>query len=129
MRPSRLARHRHYVALYKEFIRPLLATCRLYHHAPISARGGAASSGWFALEYGTPDRSKGWATIVRTGPSERDRYVLMPRGLDRSLNYKVTFDSTGEIATVDGWALVRDGIPVHVESVLSSELLMFEEAR
>jgi hypothetical protein len=52
----------------------------------------------------------------------------MPRGLDRSRPYRVTFDSTGESATVDGWALVHQGIPVHLESVLSSEILLFEEA-
>ena len=89
-------------------------------------RGGVTSSGWLALEYGTPDRTKGWATIIRVGPSESDRYVLLPRGLDRGKRYRVTFDSTGETAAIDGWELVRDGVPVHLESVLSSELMLFE---
>jgi hypothetical protein len=126
MPPRRLKEHLHYAGLYKEFIRPLLPSCRLYHHAPISTRGGVTSSGWLALEYGTPDRTSGWAMVVRIGPSETDRYVLEPRGLDRGVAYRVTFDSTGETAAVDGWELMRDGVPVQLESVLSSELLLFE---
>jgi alpha-galactosidase len=128
MPPGRIERHVHFARIYKEFIRPLLATCKLYHHAPISSRAGVTASGWLALEYGTPDRTKGWATIVRIGPSDSDRYLLLPRGLDRGKRYRVTFDSSGETATLDGWELVRDGVPVYLESVLSSELLLFEEA-
>jgi len=126
MPAGRLERHLHFAELYRDFIRPLLATCRMYHHAPISARGGITSSGWLALEYGTPDRTKGWATIVRVGPSETDRYVLRPKGLDRGKTYRVTFDSTGDCATVAGWQLVRDGVPVQLESVLTAELVLFE---
>ena len=39
----------HYANLYKGFIRPLLATCKMYHHAPISSRSGVTSGGWFAM--------------------------------------------------------------------------------
>ena len=53
-------------------------------------------------------------------------HVFRPRGLDPGKAYRVTFDSTGETAVVGGWELVRDGVPVHLESVLSSELLLFE---
>ena len=123
---ERVARHLHYANIYKEFIRPLLPTCKMYHHAPISSRGGITSSGWFALEYATPERAKGWATIVRIGPSDSDTYPFIPKGLDRGKTYRVTFDSTGETATIAGWQLVGDGVPIRLESVLSSELLLFE---
>ena len=126
MPPARVERHKHYAKLYKEFMRPLLGTCKQYHHAPISARTGITSSGWVVLEYAAPDRTKGWATIIRVGPSDTDRYVLLPKGLDRGKTYRVTFDSTGETATVGGWELVRDGVPVDLESVLTSEIVLFE---
>ena len=116
-----------YAKLYREFIRPLLPTCKMYHHAPISARGGVTANGWFAVEYASPDRAKGWATIARIGESESDIYLFTPRGLHRGKTYTVTFDSTGESATIDGLRLVQAGIPIHLESIAASELLCFEE--
>ena len=106
-----------YAKLYREFIRPLLPTCKMYHHSPISARGGVTANGWFAIEYASPDRAKGWATIARIGESESDTYIFTPRGLHRGKTYTVTFDSTGESATIDGLRLVQAGIPINLESI------------
>lgn len=55
----------HYGAIYKEFIRPLLPTCKVYHHEPVNCSGGVESGPWFAMEYAAPDRSQGWALVVR----------------------------------------------------------------
>ena len=115
-----------YARVYKEVIRPLLPACRMYHHAPVSARGGVTSSGWFAMEFTSPDRSRGWATIVRTGASESDTYLFVPRGLDPAKTYRLTFDSMNATATADGLRLVRDGLSIRLEAILSSELLLFE---
>jgi alpha-galactosidase len=124
--PPRRDRYLHYANLYKKFIRPILPTCKMFHHAPVSSEGGVMSSGWFVTEYDAPDRGRGWATVVRIGSSDSDTYVLKPRGFDRGKTYRVTFDSTGETATMNGIELVRDGVPVRLESVMSSELLLFE---
>jgi alpha-galactosidase len=126
MNPLRLERFRHYSNLYKQFIRPLLATCKVYHHAPVSADGGVESSGWFAMEYAAPDRSKGWATLIRIGKSDTPEYRFKPRGLDPGKSYRLTIDSLGSAATVSGWELLREGIPVRLETLGSSELLLFE---
>ena len=124
--PWRMQRCQHYRKIFKEFIRPLLPTCLIYHHAPISANTGFNSSGWFAMEFGAPDRSKGWALMVRIGRSESDTYLLVPRGLDRGRTYKVTFDSTAETAQISGWDLVSHGIAIRIESLMDSELILFE---
>lgn len=124
--PRRRDRYLHYVHLYKTFIRPILPTCRMYHHAPVSSTGGVTTGGWFATEYAAPDRGKGWATIVRIGASDSDTYRFKPRGLDVGKTYQVTFDSRGETATLGGVELIRDGCPVRLEPVMSSELLLFE---
>ena len=124
--PERRARYTHYVDLYKKSIRPILPVCRMYHHAPVSAKGGVTSIGWFAMEYTSPDRSKGWANIVRIGPSDSDTCHFKPRGLDRGKTYRVTFDSTGETVKQTGIDLVRYGLPVRLEAMMSSELLLFE---
>lgn len=126
MTPRRLKLYRHYVKLYKEFIRPILPTSKVFHHAPISARGGVESSGFFAMEFAAPDRSRGWATVIRIGPSEGDTYILKPRGLHRGRRYQVTLDSSNEVLTVDGLSLARDGIPLRLEALSDSELVLFE---
>jgi alpha-galactosidase len=128
MNPVRTEQFKRYSDLYKKFIRPILPTSKVYHHAPISADTGVESGGWFAMEFAAPDRSKGWATLLRTrvGNGETPEYIFKPRGLDPGRTYRVTFDSTGSKATVPGLQLIRDGVPVRLETLVSSELLMFE---
>jgi hypothetical protein len=117
-----------YGRIYKEFIRPLLPTCRMYHHAPVCSRGGVTSCGWFAVEFAAPDRSKGWSVIVRIGEVQSDVFQLVPRGLDPAVRYRVTFDSADSSVVADGLRLAREGIAIRLEATLSSELLLFEAA-
>jgi alpha-galactosidase len=126
MNPAIRQAYVHYANLYKSFIRPLLPTCKMFHHAPVAATIGVASSPWFVMEFAAPDRAKGWATIVRMANGDSDTYLFRPRGLDPARSYRVTYDSTGTKATVDGLRLVQEGLPIRLESALSSELLLFE---
>jgi len=73
--PERRERFLHYANLYKQFIRPLLPTCRMYHHEPINARKGVESRPWFAMEFASPERTQGWATIIRLRNGPGDRFV------------------------------------------------------
>ncbi|OHB76729.1 MAG: hypothetical protein A2W31_03750 [Planctomycetes bacterium RBG_16_64_10] len=124
--PQRRARFLHYGRLYKEFIRPLLPTCKVYHHEPIHSRGGVTSSGWFVMEYAAPDRAKGWAVLIRTGPTDTDTYLFRPRGLDPGKTYQVRFDSLDSTAPSQGLHLLREGLPIRLESTGSSELILFD---
>ncbi len=124
--PARKERFLHYGRIYKEFIRPLLPTANVYHHEPVNARGGVTSSGRFVIEYAAPDRSKGWAILVCIGAAGGDTYLFRPRGLDPGKKYRVTFDRLATTATVEGLSLLRDGLPVRLENMGSSELLLFE---
>lgn len=124
--PERLDKYVRYGKLYKEFIRPLLPSCKVYHHAPISSRGSVESSPWFAMEFASPDRKKGWALIVRIGMSDSDTYIFHPRGLSRGEEYKITFDSTGETAEEDGLDLINDGLKIRLEYLAASEMVLFE---
>lgn len=149
--PQRRERFLHYAGIYKRFIRPLLPTCKMYHHEPVNWRAGVESSAWFAVEYASPERTKGWATIVRmrNGPGgkfvpgywndvlndrvvpsaqdwQSDAYVFKPRGLDPAKTYRVTFDSMNTAVTVDGLRLLQDGLTIRLENVGMSELLLFE---
>ena len=40
-------------------------------------------------------------------------------------SYHLTVDSLGSTVTVTGWELMREGIPVRLETLGSSELLLF----
>ena len=88
--PTRRDRFRHYARIYKEFIRPNMRDCRMYHHAPVSDLGGVESGGWFAVEFASADRGKAWTTIVRIGETESPVYQFRPRGLQLDRDYKVT---------------------------------------
>ena len=126
LHPERLERFRHYANLYKTFIRPLWPTSRVFHHEPVNRSGGVESSPWFAMEFSSPDKRKGWATIVRVGYTDDDGYLFKPKGLDLGKTYRVTFDSTGSSIDVRGLELVRDGLAIPLESRIESELLLFE---
>lgn len=114
----------HYSEIYKTFIRPALASCLVYHHAPVNASGGVEDGHWFAMEFATPDRSKGWAVVIRLDNSE-DTYTLKPRGLNTQKQYRVAFDSTGKDEVVSGRTLCHTGIDVHPNGGQASELLLF----
>lgn len=126
LHPDQLAKYRHYTELYKSFIRPLLPSCRVYHHAPVSSNGGVESSDWFALEYAAPDRTKGWAVVIRLKAGDEPTYRFQPRGLAPGQTYRVTWDNLDATAKVKGLSLMRDGIPLRLEAVGTSELLTFE---
>jgi alpha-galactosidase len=127
LNPDRLEGFLRYGKIYKEFIRPILPTCKTYHHAPISDRGGVESSGWFAMEFAAPDGSKGWATIIRVGPTESDTYLFKSQGLRPDKEYRVTIDSLDATFVENGLALIRDGLPTSLKVLSKSELLLFEE--
>lgn len=123
--PAILDEYHYYSDLYKNFIRPLLPTCRIYHHAPVNAHDGVDESPWFAMEFDSPDRLKGWATLVKLykGP---DSYLFQPKGLDPGKSYNVTFDSLHSKTVVSGLELMNRGLAINLEVPGSSELLLFD---
>lgn len=126
MSPERLELFRKYGELYKNFIRPILPTARVFHHGPVTSKGGVESSPWFAMEFTAPSRDKGWVTIVRIGESDSDHFVFRPRGLDIGKRYQVTVDSTGDTFEIEGAKLASDGWPVRLETMGMSELLLLQ---
>ena len=85
-----------------------------------------AADSWFVAEFASPDRAKGWATIIRLAETNSDVYVFRPRGLDPARTYRLTVDSVGTTARIDGIRLIEEGLPVRLETALSSELLLFQ---
>lgn len=124
-KPEDQAKHRHHADLYKRFIRPLLATCKVYHHEPVNATGGVESGDWVVMEFMAPDRSKGWATIINLSKAE-GMYLFKPKGLNRQCKYTVTFDNTGRQETLTGSTLMQDGLEIRTEPNRCSELILMK---
>lgn len=114
----------HALELYKQFIRPILPSARVYHHTPVLPLFEA--SPWCVLEYATPDGAREVAGIFRlTAPGESS-YRYRPRGLRVGNRYRVTLDNTDESIEVSGLELQRDGLEIRLENPITSELLLIE---
>ncbi len=122
--PLMLARMKHWIGLYKSFVRPFMNTGRIYHHTP--ALPGPDPQGWGVLELASQDRTRAVCGLFQLAAPTQPEYLLRFRGLDVSRRYRVTFDNRGESCELDGFTLMRQGIPVRLEAALTSELLLCE---
>jgi alpha-galactosidase len=124
--PVLAARAKHWISLYKNFVRPFVSSSRIYHHTPVVS--GLEPNGWGVLELASADRNRDICGIFQLSAPVSDEYLVRPRGLDVSKRYRVTFDNLSETTVVDGYTLVEQGIPIRLPGALTSELLVFEAA-
>ena len=129
--PTMMERHavarerwKHTIDLYKTFVRPMLSTCRMFHHTPVQRQ--TEEGEWVVLECVSEDAGQGYAGIFRLPGATGEAYRFYPRGLDISRSYRVTYDTTGQSREVDGGRLVDEGLRVPVAGAYTSELLLFE---
>jgi alpha-galactosidase len=114
------------VDLYKNELRPIIRDSVVYHHTPQTPY--FSESPWVVLEYASRDKKKSVATLFRTSNHDEPVYRFVPRGLDASLTYKVTFENRSETVELPGIELMREGVPVRLETAGTSEMLLFESA-
>jgi alpha-galactosidase len=126
--PQLQKQFQHYTEIYKSFIRPMLPDCKVWLHAPVNAEGGIKSGDWFAMEFTSPDRTKGWATVIHLSQASPLEYSLKPKGLDPDKAYKVTFDNTGASSQLRGSHLAKEGVPIRLGEGRSSEVILIEAA-
>ena len=122
--PVQQARIRNAVRIYKEFVRPIHPTSRIYHHTPVVE--GFEPRGWGVLELASRDRTRAVAGLFRLSDPAEPEYLLRFRGIDPGRRYRLTFDNSSESCEVDGLALTRTGITSRLETALTSELLLVE---
>ncbi|MBA3946744.1 MAG: alpha-galactosidase [Herpetosiphonaceae bacterium] len=120
--PKQLARVRHMVNIYKEFVRPFQATSRIYHHTPVVT--GYDPHGWGVLELAAQDRTQAIIGLFRLSDPATPEYLLRLRGLELGRRYRVTFDNSGDCVVLDGFTLCNLGLSIRLESALTSELLI-----
>ncbi|MBE6599233.1 MAG: alpha-galactosidase [Ruminococcaceae bacterium] len=115
---------RHSTDLYKNFIRPIIPTSKIYHHTPDCKE--ALRLGRAVLELASEDMTKGILGVFTLCCHVEEPITVYPKGLDVSKNYRVFFDNTRTSAIVSGYELMNSGIRISIPSSLSSELITFE---
>ena len=115
---------KHSVQLYKDFIRPILPTCKVYHHTLEVYK--TAEEGSMVLEIASPDGAKGAMTVFTLSGTNDKTISVNPRGLDAGRTYRVGMDNTGETFTVSGRELQTHGLVVSIPTSMASELITFE---
>lgn len=114
-----------FMQMYREFTRPLMKDCRVYHHTPWQPVTKAAPQ--VILEYAAPDASRGLIAVFNTAEPLPERTVVIPRGLKRSKTYRVHFENDADDIICSGAELMRDGVNVLTSNVMGSDLILFEE--
>ena len=121
---SYLKRVRHYVDLYKSFVRPILNDCRVFHHTPRQSH--TESGQWCVLEYAGCDRLNAYAGVFRLPGAASDEFLLRWRGLDMSRVYLATFENSGLTQKIDGFSLINSGLNIRVSGTATSELVLLQ---
>lgn len=115
----------HSVQIYKDFIRPILPNCNIYHHTPETHE--TKERGYMAMEIALPDKSKGAMTVFRLSGESGKVIVVCPRGVSCGKKYRITLDNEGENFEMQGSELQMRGIVLNIRMSMSSELLLYEE--
>jgi hypothetical protein len=95
----------------------------VYHHTPIVDY--TSETPWLVLEYASPDAHRAVSTLFRTSNSGDPVYHFVPRGLDVSRNYRVSFEKSGDTVEMSGLKLMQEGISVRLETAGTVEMLVF----
>jgi alpha-galactosidase len=111
------------VELYKTELRPILRGSKVFHHTPVLEY--FQDTPWLVLEYATPNAQHDVTTLFRTSNFGDSVFHLVPRGLDASQDYKVTFQSSGETVHMSGLQLMQQGLNIRLETAGTSEMLLF----
>ena len=114
---------KHSTEIYKSFIKPILPDCKVYHHTPEIKTD---SEDFYILEIASPDKKKGAATVFAMASTKKTCESIFLKGIDASLNYKVTLDNSGETYEISGRQLKTHGVEVELPCPLSSELILYE---
>jgi alpha-galactosidase len=113
-----------YVGIYKGFIRTFHRNAKVYHHTPVIK--GLDSSGYCALEYVSEDGAKAVACVFRLANAKGDEFTFRFRGLDPARKYKITFEPGGTTAVIDGVSLIHQGLPIRLDTALTSSMMLCE---
>jgi hypothetical protein len=119
-----MERWKHGVDLYKSEIRPMLPTCRVFHHTPV--QDYQENGAWVVLEYADWNSLAAVVGIFRLQGGVSDSFRVAPKGLDPARNYRVRFDGSGRDMIIPGRELCATGLSIRVPAAMMSELLIIK---
>ncbi len=123
--PRQIEFVKHSVQLYKDFIRPMLPTSRMYHHTMNMT--SATEQNHLVMELASAERNKAAITVFTLPGWEHGTVTVYPKGLDVTKTYQVTLDNSGDTYTVSGRELCQKGVTTFPLGTMDSELILIEE--
>ena len=126
MNPLQIGFVKHSFDIYKSFVRPMAGKDLIFHHTP--EVNGTQPKGVCILERAAEDGSRSMIGVFHLCMAGERSETVYPRGLDIGKTYRVTLDNSGNTATVSGYSLQNEGLRVHLDGALQSELILIEEA-
>ena len=116
---------KHSIAVYKEFIRPMLFESKMYHHTRDMAL--AREQSHLVMELASEKRNKAAITVFTLPGWKNSTVCVYPKGLDLSKNYRVTLDNSGDTYTITGRELSQKGVTTFQMGTMTSELILIAE--
>ena len=113
------------LGFYKQHIRPMIASCKVYLHTPVLP--GVDPEGWCVIEYGTSDKAKAIVGVFRLAGQGADERLIRLRGVARGKAYRVWFDNHEEWVRASGRELIEEGVWVRLPQAMKSEMILVEE--
>jgi len=111
------------IALYKRQLRPLIRDAKLYH---VSPRPDGVL--WDGIEYWDPARGKGVVFAFRGTIADQAEHRFVLAALDPGKRYRLHFeDASAPDREATGKDLMGQGMEVHLQNPLSSELVFLED--
>ena len=115
---------RRYIELYKEFIRPILVDCKMFHPQGMLAMDGYDPI--CQMECAARDGTKGFAAVFSLKPGDRDCRLRLA-GVVPGRTYRVELMQAGGSFLASGEALAREGVAVRLAGALDSEMVLYVE--
>jgi len=110
--PAQMDFVRHSVKVYKEFIRPILNGCKIYHHTPEAKET-------VVIEI----NNNGKGALTAFALKGQKELTVKLKGTAAGKKYRVTLDNTGDSFETDG----KTPITISLGSSYTSELVLYEE--
>ncbi len=114
----------HYIDVYKNFARPLLRGCKMYHHTPEFEDPDTKEFG--ILEAAAPDGTRDMIGLFCHDDHCGEEYVLHCKGVKDEYSYRVTSYHSGDEFIAAGAELKSKGITVTLREAMTADLFMIE---
>lgn len=125
--PVQTAYFERFMKLYNEFARPMLPTCKIYHHTP--SQNDCEPKGIGILEAVSKERDKAMLGVFALADPKKAEETVRFKGIDATKRYKVSAVEANETFEVSGYELKYKGISVFLRGALTAELFLAEEIK